>query len=122
MFEPMENDYAAKKQIEKAKSVIDTFAEDMYVRGYEKGLREGKRATIERLTDNLDYLKKRRNDGQKYKIIHTIAQGQDGNEGVRYEIIDGFKSYEEAEDRVDTMPQDGWHSYEIVADVPSIKE
>ena len=49
----------------------------------------------------------------KYRIIHSILQGQSGNEGVEYEILDGFTTYKEAQEQIAIMPHNGWHNYKI---------
>lgn len=49
----------------------------------------------------------------KYRIVHSILQGQSGNEGVEYEILDGFTTYKEAQEQIATMPHNGWHNYKI---------
>ena len=54
-----------------------------------------------------------KDESTKYRIIHSILQGQSGNEGVEYEILDGFTTYKEAQEQIATMPHNGWHNYKI---------
>jgi hypothetical protein len=54
-----------------------------------------------------------KDESTKYRIIHSILQGQSGNEGVEYEILDGFTTYKEAQEQIEIMPHNGWHNYKI---------